>query len=112
MLIMKHYDIYKGPFRAPVPTADRFYCTGNGFTFVFKNLCLLQVSVYFYCLLGRIWPFTVSILIAVMYGGNITAHLCGSAQAVDYIGFAPCKLAVRTNLRHCDSVCCFVLYAR
>jgi hypothetical protein len=90
---------YKGPFRTPVPTADRFYCTGIRFIFIFKNLCLLQVFVYFYSLLGQIWPFTVLILIAVMYGGNITAHLCGSAQAVGYIGFAPYKLAVRSNLR-------------
>jgi len=102
---------YKGPFRTPVPTSDRFYCTGIRFTFIFKNLCLLQVSVYFYSLLGPIWPFTVLILIAVMYGGNITAHLCGSAQGIGYIVFAPYKLAVRSNLRQCSSICYFVLYA-
>jgi hypothetical protein len=39
-----------------------------------------------------------------MCGGNIAAHLCGSAQAVGYIGFAPCKLAVRTNLRQCNGI--------
>jgi hypothetical protein len=72
---------------------------------MFRNLRLLQVSVYFYSLLGQIWPFTVLILIAVTYGGNITAYLFGPAQAVGHIGFTPCKLAVRSNLRQCSSVC-------
>jgi hypothetical protein len=66
--------------------------------------------IYFYSLLGQIGPLCVLILIAIIYRGNITAHLCGCAHAVRYTNFTSYKLAVRTNLCQRAMVCTILCY--